>query len=616
MAEIILNPDIANLDTDSTLATRKQIYQTLLDGMRKANEGTPPDYNDEPYSEAQKDAEGNVMYWEAPDGSRAPLKIPNETEIRKKMDEISSIQMQNAAYLFAQVIDGASQSAATGVDMSGFIKKSGDVMTGLLEALHGFEAGFDGIKILDVLKNTTNESIVHIYGSLIVDNDATVSGQLNVGDSGIWFAKHQSIYYAGNALHIDNEHIQITGEINIDGSFQLGDVEINGKGIFWDSHEFYHSGNSNLASVDWHMKDAHVHGNLIVDGASEYNGRLKALNGFDLGEDGVKILYSEYDNVAQKPTLKVISDLDIATGYGVMLDGEYIVQARDGALNIISFSAPGRIMNLGDTSGQLYTEHISLQADLYDYTHKQKLISLDGTGNFPNGFSAGVANSGDWAMRTYSHTSDDYGVVFHKKIAIGDEYGAKLGVTGNSEVLIIDLPYTHSTQNEQLVERKGIRFNFGASNSIWHYPPNDIDGDISLHVDADGEFVIFDKPVEAKTFSINSLQYKTQLKENALFLRDGIFIEGVTDGMAFTGNAYFNNNVQSQRFASGFAGYGWGVIKSEFAGGYHATFDELTVRKKMRIYELEVQKFGITNGALWVSDACSGDLVEEISETY
>lgn len=86
--------------------------------------------------------------------------------------------------------------------------------------------------------------------------------------------------------------------------------------------------------------------------------------------------------------------------------------------------------------------------------------------------------------------------------------------------------------------------------------------------------------------------------------------------MAFTGNAYFNNNVQSSRFASGFAGYGWGIIKSEFVGGYHATFDELTVRKRMRIYELEVQKIRATNGSLWISDSCSGDLVEEISETF
>lgn len=619
MAEIILNPDIENLDKDSSLEARKRIYQTLLDGMKKANEGTPPDYNAAPYSEPQKDADGNPVYWDDPDGNHILLTTPNQAKIQEKMDEVSSIQMRNAAYLFAQVIDSAAKSASAGFDTTGFIQKSGDAMTGSFSALHGFEAGMDGNRIFNIVKNAANEYIAHVYGSLIVDDDATIRGQINVGDAGIWFAQHQSIYYADNALQINNEHIQITGDIKVDGSFTLGDVVINDKGLFWGSNEFYHSGNSNLSTIDWNMKDAHVYGDLIVDGATTYNGRFKALNGFDLGEKGNEMLSSKYDDATQKTSLNMTTDLNIQPGYGVMFDGKYIIQVRDGASNIVSFSAPGRIMNLGDSSGEdpnkVPTQFISLQADLYDSTHTRKLVSFDGAGNFPNGFSAGVANSGDWAMRTYTHSSDDYGVVFHRKIALGDEYGPKFSAEDN-ETLYIDLPYTHTVESGQLVEHLGIKWNFGSSNSVWHYPPDDTESDISLHIDTDGEFIIFDKPVEAKTFSINSLKYKTQLKENALFLREGIFIEGVTDGMAFTGNAYFNNNVQSQNFASGFAGYGWGIIKSEFAGGYHATFDELTVRKKMRIYELEVQKNGATNGSLWISDSCSGDLVEEISEAY
>lgn len=620
MAEIVLNPDIANLDTDSKLEARKRIYQTLLDGMKKANEGTPPDYNAAPYSKPQEDANGNPMYWDDPDGNHIQLMVPDQAEIQKKMDEISSIQMKNAAYLFAQVIDGAASSAAAGFDTTAFVQKSGDSMTGSFSALYGFEAGTGGQKVFDVIKDVNNEYIAHVYGSLIVDNDVTVGGQINVSDTGIWFAQHQSIFYADNALQINNEHIKITGDIVVDGSFTLGDVIINNKGLFWGTKEFYHSGNSNLSTVDWSMKDGHVYGDLTVDGSAVYNGRFKALNGFDLGEKGNVMLSSVFDDATNRTSLDMKTDLNITPGYGVMFDGKYIIQVRDGASNIVSFSAPGRIMNLGDSSGEdpnkIPTQFISLQADLYDSTHTRKLVSFDGAGNFPNGFSAGVANSGDWAMRTYTHSSDDYGVVFHRKIALGNEYGPKLSAEDNDETLYFDLPYTHSNDSGSVVDHLGIKWKFGPSNSLWHYPPNDVTTDISLHIDTDGEFIIFDKPVEAKTFSINSLKYKTQLKENALFLREGIFIEGVNDGMAFTGNAYFNNNVQSQRFASGFAGYGWGIIKSEFAGGYHATFDELTVRKRMRIYELEVQKLGATNGSLWVSDSCSGDLVEEISEAY
>ena len=55
------------------------------------------------------------------------------------------------------------------------------------------------------------------------------------------------------------------------------------------------------------------------------------------------------------------------------------------------------------------------------------------------------------------------------------------------------------------------------------------------------------------------------------------------------------------------------IRDSQLTGNISATFDELTIRKKMRIYELEVQKQSVTNGSLWVSDACSGDIVEEIA---
>ena len=48
------------------------------------------------------------------------------------------------------------------------------------------------------------------------------------------------------------------------------------------------------------------------------------------------------------------------------------------------------------------------------------------------------------------------------------------------------------------------------------------------------------------------------------------------------------------------------------AGGLHATFDTLTIRKQMRVYELETQSRSVTNGSLWVSDSCSGDEVRVV----
>lgn len=54
----------------------------------------------------------------------------------------------------------------------------------------------------------------------------------------------------------------------------------------------------------------------------------------------------------------------------------------------------------------------------------------------------------------------------------------------------------------------------------------------------------------------------------------------------------------SQTFASGFAGNGWVIDDSS---GASATFDNLTVRGTMSIYELLINQVRATNGSLWVS---------------
>jgi len=614
MAEIKLHPDIATSDKVAQLEanepSRYTIFQSLIQGMKDANAGTPPDYNQAPYSVPTGET------WTDPDGNVIPVMQPVQSVIEAKMNEITDIQMQNAAYLFARVIDTASVTAATGIDLTKLVQKAGDNMLGLLGALEGFEAGYNSQKIFDVIVNAAKENVAHVYGRLIVDNDATIDGQLNLSDTGIFFSKHQCIFYQDNKLQLDSQDIKITGAIEVDGTFKLGDVVINNQGIFWGTKEFYHSGNCNNKDTDWSMKDGHVYGDLTVDGGVSLDGRLKALKGFDLGENGDAIFYSSYDDATQSSKITMKTDLNIIDGYGIKFDDEYIVRVRGGADNIVSFSAPGKILNLGDVGGTidnpLPTQFISLQANIKNDKNTYVMVSSNGDGDFRNSFQAGCANGGPIVIRTYYVSADNCGVVFPKNIALGDEYGPYIYTDGTHEQLKFSIPHTHSDSSGQTTDRLSVKMYFDASNYPWRNMS--LSTDVSLFYNTDAEFFVFQKPILSKSFSVLSEKYQTRLQENALFLNTGIFIEGVADGMAFTGNAYFNNNVQSQRFASGFAGYGWGIIKSDFVGGYHATFDELTVRKRMRIYELEVQKSGATNGSLLVSDSCSGDLVEEISD--
>jgi len=57
----------------------------------------------------------------------------------------------------------------------------------------------------------------------------------------------------------------------------------------------------------------------------------------------------------------------------------------------------------------------------------------------------------------------------------------------------------------------------------------------------------------------------------------------------------------SPAFVSGFSGHGWRVVAEN--GDVHATFDKLTVRKEMNVYELVINQIRATNGSVWVSDA-------------
>lgn len=80
------------------------------------------------------------------------------------------------------------------------------------------------------------------------------------------------------------------------------------------------------------------------------------------------------------------------------------------------------------------------------------------------------------------------------------------------------------------------------------------------------------------------------------------------------GNISTNRNIGSVNFFSGFAGSGW-RIQYDGANDADATFDNLTVRKRMRVYELEVSRIRASNGSIWVSDSMEVQQWVETSTT-
>ncbi len=613
MATLTLNDGISTMQPDSKLA---ELYGKLYQMMHDANQVELPDYSQDP----PLDAEGNI----------------DQNAIRIKILADSEIMIKNAAYGWANAIVTTTGGGSGDTPGEGFISRSGDSMEGALGALYGFQGGHNGQMILELTHDGSLESdsfkgrVAHVDGHLRVDGNSTVKGQLNLGDAGIFFSQHQSIFYADNKLHIDSQDIIMSGALEIDGSFKLGDVTINSKGLFNGSKEYYHSGNSNNNSTDWSMRDAHVYGDLIVEGGQEIYGRLVAMQGFDLGENEQMLLYSidpdnpqDHTPSTEKNTcyLQLESDLNLWSGYSIKFSSRSIIKAQSGQPGIVSLCAPGMVMNLGDSDSGTPTIAINLQSDIKHFNGDYAIVSKEGAGQFRNGFAAWTALAGTEVMSTYSGSDiDDKGVLFKRRIRLGSTNGVAI-YSPKTNILEADLPYLY-TDSSALLHLETIPFSLKFAKTDSQFAALNNDWSASLVFDigttaqgSKAEMFVFSKPVEASRFSIVSSKYKTSLIENALFLGDGVFIEGVygdkgADGMRFSGNAYILGNIGTARFSGGMSGYGWGIINNNKS--YGATFDELTVRKKFRVYELEVQKQSATNGSLWITDSCSGDSVEAI----
>lgn len=606
MAEAALNFDESTLDKSSDLY---HLYDRLYQGMQKANEVDAPAF---PSADdlLVKDRDGNATF--DADGNPV-IDADKSAQIDKIASDYSGIMLKNSAYLFANsimsVLSGGDGS--DGNSSSGYVSRAGDTMKGALSALYGFEAGVKGQKIIEVSIDADDVKWLIVDGRLRVKDDAEFDGLIKLG-KGISFDGSKAIYLDNNTLVIERPAIALKGDVSVDGTFTLGDVVINKDGIFWDKYEFYHSGNSNKVDVDWTMKNGNVYGNLSVKQDASIDGKLTAIAGFTFGVLQKSLLYSEIatsiggdGSVANTPQVVMDSDLRIINGHGIKFGNSYIVYPRNNS--VVSFSAPGMIMNLGDSDNGKQTNKISLQSDIWDYSNSFKIITKEGAGFFPNGLKANCSVNGSSVLETYRVDNDDLGVLFNKLIRLGSLDGPAIFQEPSTGEFTIQMSYANVQVDGTPKEKLQLRTYFAQTDSLFR--DMSLPWSATLHFNSDGEFFAFDKPVESEYFAIKNSRYKTRLIEDALFFDDGKFIEGVVNGLRYSGNGYFDGDISSPSFASGFAGYGWAVKDEITNGGFHATFDTLTVRKKMRLYELEVQKNSCTNGSLWVSDFCSGDEV-------
>lgn len=501
----------------------------------------------------------------------------------------TSIRLRNTAYNFATAI--ASGVTGEGGGESGgvllaFLKKTGGDMGGLLRANNGLEAGMANERILHVYK-AEQERGVTISGNLKLGGNLYLNGkQLLSYDSATHTATLESTWvdFGSSFLHVSGE--LLIGEDKETGIYMTPALlQVGGENV-------YHAGNANRSDISWSMLDASVSGKLQVTGTADIQGVLTAEKGVNLGAAGKTVLTIHSD------TADLSGYLSFSEGYGIKINNQPVLTRLNE--KDIRVAAVGGDLLLGNES----TNKIRLQSGLWDIDGDTTLISKYGSACFPGSLTV-RHNYGDDLLTSYRKDKQDEGIVIHKLLRWENSLGAYLyGKDGTLH--FASTVYRTDSENGQTTSYPyETAFSFTPSTSLHKRQDRHSD---TFFLSTDADFFGLGKPLEASGH-IGIDGSFTRLADKTLFFSAESYLLSVSNGIRHYGDAYFMDGISSEFFSSGFAGSGWAILKNKATGSIQATFDEVVVRRKMRVYELEVQKNSATNGSLWVTDSCSGDTV-------
>lgn len=516
----------------------------------------------------------------------------------------TSIRLKNTAYNFASPISESIVGNESGEGGGGilyeYVKRGGDNMSGIFRANYGFEAGINNTKVIQI----SQRDIVDENNQVIsTDYELNVTGNIHIGGSNFYLGDKNILSYdqqskiasiSSDIVDFGESKIKSTGEIVV-GPNKTSGVYITSEVLQIKGNSVYHSGNANLKDVDWKMKDANVFGSLNVKKETVLEGKLTSSYGVDLGAEGKTVL-----SILQN-TVSINGFITFGVDYGIKIDDLPVLVRSN--INDIQLSAIGGDLLLGNDN----TNKIKLLSNLSDENGSNVLITRYGGAFFPDSFRI-KHNFGDDLASSYRVNADDEGLIVHKKLRFGTSDGAYLIGNKNNISFVSCVERTDPSTHLVTVSTYNTLFQHQPSTSI--YKPLNRDSDTFVFITG-SDFFLFNKPIESNG-SVGIDGSSTRLSDNTLFFTDKSYLHSITDGIKHYGNSYFTENLSSETFSSGFAGSGWAIIRNQTTGNTILTCDEAVFRKKLRVYEMEVQKMSATNGSLWVSDSCSGDTVEKL----
>lgn len=504
--------------------------------------------------------------------------------------DTTSIRLHNTAYGFAEAIAGsvAGEGSGSGGVLGAYLKLSGGNMSGPLRADYGFTAGIGNVRVVEVYEQEEVRGI-RITGRLNVDGDGFYLGGRRIlayhPDTGVTEIDSAALSLGGTPLHT-------TSEILLGGDAATG-VRLTPTSVSVAGHAVYHGGNANNTATDWSMKDAAVAGTLTVAGEVSLNGPFTALHGVTLGEGGNSFLSLSGTMVG------VSADLDITGSHAIRFGGKPVFSLS--GTDRLQVATPGGDLLLGAEP----TPRVRLIAPLSDKQGTRTLITPYGGAYFPDGLRAAHNFCGD-LLSTYKEENAGQGIAIHKELRFGENDAAWL--QGESGLLRFTSQSVHDSDRGE--NRIPVATWMGHAPSVSLFAPQNRDSDTFI-IRTEGDFILLDNRLEANG-RVGITGSLTRMEEGCLFLSGEHRLQSVAGGVKHYGLAMFTAGISSELFSSGLAGSGWAILRNGTSGNTVATFDEVVVRRKMRVYEMEVQRATATNGSLWISDSCSGDSVEKL----
>ena len=513
----------------------------------------------------------------------------------------TSLRLKNAAYGFASAIAGAVSGSSGGSEggiLMEYLKRSGGDMTGRLGAACGFRAGEGNVTVLE----TFAEEVASDEGIITqVRRGVKIAGDLELGGRSLRLAGRQAVYYddASERLSLEAPRIDfgkaslyVQGELIVGSDPQTG-ILLAPHLLQVAGYEVWHAGTANIPSADWTMRDAVVHGALTVQGPAAFSATFEALQGVRLGAGGHAILTLS----GEAATLS--GDLSFTEGCGIRIGGKAVL-FRAGGMDIQVGAAGGDLL-LGSDD----TRQIRLLTPLTDADAEETLLTPYGHASFPGSLCA-RHDYGELLLATYRVDTDDEGVVLHKRLRLGSAEGFCISGDDTGLTASAKVEYTLEGVAERIPHT--LRLEFRAAES--RQAPQDRRTE-ALHLATDAFAVFVGVPLEAVRY-LGIQGSVTRLADKTLYLDDTLRLQASEGGIIHAGGSIFEGDISSRRFAAGMAGYGWGIRQNGTTGAVQATFDEVVARHRIRAYEFEVSKSTASGGALWISDACSGDSVEKL----